>query len=106
MRLPTGGVDGPTDLQGGRLLVYFPDEDLGDGAAQLKTAGFFDARNTPPWDCWIAFLANPESARYADCLLSYVPSALIDLVAQGLDANPEDCVAWLENTDVSLDNIS
>jgi hypothetical protein len=37
-------------LAGGRLLAYFPDDDLSDGAAEAETNGFFDVHNTPPWD--------------------------------------------------------
>ena len=33
-----------TGLAGGRLLVYFPDADLFDGAAEVESGGFFDAR--------------------------------------------------------------
>jgi hypothetical protein len=33
---------------GGRLLAYFPDADLSDGAAEVESRGFFDVYNTPP----------------------------------------------------------
>src|SRR5690242_12115275 len=38
------------DLAGGRILVYGPDEELSDGAAEAETHGFFDVNNCPPWD--------------------------------------------------------
>jgi hypothetical protein len=34
-------------LHGGRLLVYFPDADLFDGAAEVASRGFFDVHNAP-----------------------------------------------------------
>ena len=46
------------DLAGGRLLLYAPDENLCDGAAQSSSKGFFDVDNIPPWDTWICFSSN------------------------------------------------
>ena len=43
------------DLAEGRLMVYFPDADLCDGAAEAESDGFFDVFNTPPWDTWVAY---------------------------------------------------
>lgn len=34
----------------GRLLLYWPDQSLADGAAEYASIGFFDVDNTPPWD--------------------------------------------------------
>jgi len=41
------------DLRQGRLLCYFPDANLADGAAQVASEGFFDINNIPPWDTWV-----------------------------------------------------
>src|SRR5262249_31379997 len=38
------------DLAGGRLLAYYPDTNLFDGAAEEESGGFFDVDNIPPWD--------------------------------------------------------
>ena len=40
----------------GRLLVYFPDEELWDGAAEAASSGFFDEHNAPPWGTWVGSL--------------------------------------------------
>jgi hypothetical protein len=93
------------DLQGGRLLVYFPQQDLSDGAAAEATRGFFDVNNTPPWDCWIGFVADPEDNPHGDFLLAYVPPALTALVAHGIDVNPERCILWLEDAEVRVDGL-
>ena len=70
----------------GRLLLYFPTENLADGAAQYSSNGFFDADNVPPWDIWLGF---------SDwTLVSWVPPTLIEAVQMGIDANPEDCIRW------------
>lgn len=57
------------DPSRGRLLVYFPDADLSDGAAEVESGGFFDVCNVPPWDTWVAFFqeagaADDSYARY------------------------------------------
>ena len=78
------------DLGGGRLLLYAPDENLCDGAAQSSSKGFFDVDNIPPWDTWVCFVD-----RY---LVSWVPPQLLDLANQGINANPEQCILWAPNT--------
>jgi hypothetical protein len=42
-----------TDLCGGRLVAYFPDDNLFDGAAEAESQGFFDVDNIPPYDTWV-----------------------------------------------------
>lgn len=74
------------DLAGGRLLLYSPDENLCDGAAQYSSMGFFDVDNAPPWDTWVCF--------FETYLVSWVPPQLLDLANQGIDANPEQCILW------------
>jgi hypothetical protein len=95
----------PRDLQGGRLLVYFPDAELSDGAAEAESGGFFDVFNAPPWSTWVAF-AEDEGVdldnfkrRY---LVSYVPPVFLDACAAGIEVNPEECIVWLEDADVAL----
>jgi hypothetical protein len=72
----------------GRLLRYWPEENLADGAAEYASVGFFDADNTPPWDSWVMFSSG--------MLVSWVPGELIELVDRGVDANPEGCIAWFD----------
>lgn len=71
----------------GRLLVYFPHEDLADGAADFSSNGFYDFNNVPPWDLWVSF-ADGE-------LISWVPIGLIEVAYMGIDVNPEECIQWL-----------
>jgi hypothetical protein len=87
-----------TDLAGGRLLSYEPDVNLFDGAAAAYTQEFFDVNNTPPWDTWVDYV---ESDRYG-FLVSWVPPCLIDLVGEGIWANPEMCIWWLDQRDTNL----
>ena len=72
----------------GRLLTYWPEENLACGGAEYASVGFFDADNAPPWDTWVAFSGKG--------LLSWVPGELVGLASKGIEANPEACIAWYE----------
>jgi hypothetical protein len=89
------------DLRGGRLLVYFPDQELADGAAEAESQGFLDVNNAPPWDTWIAFIQTPGDANDSH-LISWVPREFIALVDAGIRVNPEECIAWLEDANIEL----
>ena len=80
------------ELHGGRLAVYFPDEQLADGAAEAETNGFYDVEDSPPWDTWIGLYIDSQRNEY---LVNWVPEPLIDRVSRGLWANPVECIAWL-----------
>jgi hypothetical protein len=91
----------PTDsVATGRLLVYGPDEELSDGAAEEETNGFFDVANCPPWDTWVAFVEEPHpspTGRIA-YLVSWVPPEFVESVGRGIYVNPEGCIRWLEDS--------
>lgn len=96
-------VRGREDLRDGRLLVYFPDEQLADGAAEEESKGFFDTFNTPPWDTWVALYGDDQHDRaFSVYLVSWVPPALVDLATAGIRVNPEECIVWLDDADVPL----
>jgi hypothetical protein len=85
VRLP---AEEETDEAAGRLLRYFPNENLADGAAQYSSNGFFDVDNIPPWDIWV---------HYSDStLISWVPAKLFVLAQNGIDVNPERCIRWAD----------
>jgi hypothetical protein len=90
-------VDGDT-LRGCRLLVYFPDADLSDGAAEVASAGFFDVHNAPPWDTWVALSKQPsaDDRSFQQYVISWVPRDFLQLAQNGIDVNPEACIRWLE----------
>ena len=86
-------------------MVYFPDAELRDGAAELVTRGFFDVYNTPPWDTWVAWLVDTPAGRptgYEGYALAYVPARLVGLAQEGISVNPEQCIAWLADSDTAL----
>jgi hypothetical protein len=87
----------------GRLLVYVPDADLTDGAAEVASEGFFDVYNAPPWGTWIGYFEDGGAdSSYTSYLLSWVPDALVGAVGAGIDVNPEQCIAWLTDVQVGL----
>lgn len=88
----------------GKLMVYFPDGDLADGAAEAETGGYFDTNNAPPWDTWVTFAEDSGSkdASQVKYLLAWVPQPLVALVDLGIQVNPEECIKWLRDTDVAL----
>jgi hypothetical protein len=79
-------VTSPHSKEDGRLLHYWPHENLACGAAEYSSKGFFDQNNVPPWDTWVSFKGR--------ILVSWVPAILIPLAQDGIDANPEACIAW------------
>jgi hypothetical protein len=88
---------------GGRLLVYFPGNNLADGAAEVETAGFFDHDNVPPWDTWVGFFRDEAAPLgFAELLVAFVPKAFVPRVELGIWANPEQCIQWLESACVPL----
>lgn len=91
----------PRDLCGGRLLIYWPDMDLADGAAEAESRGFLDVNNTPPWDTWVAFVHYPDNSEQS-YLVAWVPPEFIRLADAGIQVIPEECVKWLEDSDVDL----
>lgn len=76
----------------GRLLVYEPDNDLTDGAAQVESYGYFDLYNAPPWDTWVANVVEPDGKNW---ILCWVPGVYLKLAEIGIKVNPEECIYWL-----------
>jgi len=96
--------DAPDDRHlRGRLLVYFPDAELADGAAHLASGGFFDVHNTPPWSTWIGYFDDRGPDHSLSCyLLAWVPEALVAAAGAGIEVNPEACIVWFEDAKVAL----
>jgi hypothetical protein len=96
-------VSSASDLAGGRLLLYFPDANLADGAAEAETGGFFDIENVPPWDTWVGLFRDERAdISYADYLVSWVPREFVASVDRGIYVNPEECILWLSDANVPL----
>jgi len=100
---PVQSID---DLKGGRLMVYFPDAELFDGAAEAASNGFFDVHNVPPWDTWIGLFCDQvrTNSSYDIHLAAYVPESLVKIASDGIEANPEESIVWLRNSNTILRN--
>jgi hypothetical protein len=72
----------------GKLLLYEPLETVTDGAAASSSRGFFDIRDTPPWDTWFLYSGGT--------IFSWVPESLVPNAQAGIDANPVDCIHWCD----------
>ncbi len=88
--------------QEGRLLLYFPDEELSDGAAEQESDGFFDIHNCPPWDTWVAMIEESGGSVETPYLVAYVPAALVHTAERGLSVLAEDCLGWVEDFDTAI----
>jgi hypothetical protein len=90
----------------GRLLLYFPDADLADGAAELASGGFFDVHNAPPWGSWVGYFDDRGADRSFSCyLLAWVPQLLVAPAEAGIDVNPELCIGWFADAQVTLRSV-
>ncbi len=100
----TREIETSPDLQGGRLLIYFPHCNLSDGAAESVSSGFFDGDNTPPWETWVSYFRDSidRTDGRDQYLLAYVPAALLSVADDGIEYNPEKCIQWLSDADVEL----
>ena len=96
------------DLCGGRLLAYFPDDNLACGTAEAESEGFFDVNNIPPYDTWVWMVRNVRTFACADgargeveanYLVAWVPPDFIQLANVGIAVIPEACVLWLDTLD-------
>jgi hypothetical protein len=81
--------DPSIDLQEERkILVYWPSENVSDGASEALSKGFFDVNDAPPWDTWFYYVRKK--------LYSWVPGAFVPFAQKGIDVNMMDCIRWAE----------
>lgn len=92
----------PKGLCGGSLLAYFPETNLYDGAAEIHTDGFLDVDNLSGWDTWIAFFEDEPETNYGSYLIAWIPPEFVELVSKGIDCNPEECIMWLSDANISF----
>ncbi len=100
------------NLGNGKLMVFFPENTLWDGAAELSTDGFFDDYNIPPWDTWVGYFEDdlPEGyTLFDEChskyLVSWIPESFIEIADDGIMVNPEECIMWLSDSKTKLAEI-
>ncbi len=76
-------------LGGGVLIHYRPTPPHSRGAAREASAGYFDDRDTPPWDTWVSYVEHPGSSY----LIAWVPREALAAATAGLAAAPGS-LAW------------
>jgi uncharacterized protein (TIGR02996 family) len=96
----------PTSLEKrGRLLLFYPEDTLADGAAEIESERFFDTFNVPAWDSWVFFveddLLRQNQRGDGMYLICWVPPTIVERAAGGVSINPEQCIRWA--TDVEDD---
>jgi hypothetical protein len=72
----------------GKVLLYEPLETVTDGAAEASSRSFFDISDAPPWDTWFWYSQG--------AIFSWVPEPLVQDAQAGIDANPVDCIHWID----------
>jgi len=96
---------GRRPLPKGSLLLYSPVGNWMDGAAEYVTAGFYDDRDQPPWDCWLAFVSeDPDvpSNWYASYLVAWIPERMVAVADDGVAVAPGESLAWAAAVDTPL----
>jgi hypothetical protein len=84
-------------LGGGRLMLYFPTPPHSRGTARNVSDGFFDDRDTPAWDTWVAYVE--ETSR--SYLVAWVPPFAFAQASAGIGAAGRS-LAWLDKAGVLL----
>lgn len=82
------------NLADGRLLLFFPNHSLTDGAAHAASGGLVDYENCPPPATWVAWFGQADS--FYDCLLAWIPASAVRAVDDGVNVNPEECIQWAD----------
>ena len=81
--------DPSIDLQEeGKILVYWPSENVSDGASEALSKGFFDVNDAPPWDTWFHY-DNGQ-------LFSWIPAAFVPFAQKGIEVNMVACIQWVD----------
>ena len=95
--LDRGAAPGASDRLNGRLLVFYPNATLSDGAAATTSGRFFDDENIPAWDCWVWAGEDrhaAEASSYGSYLVCWVSPEWVDRADAGIQVNPEQCLRW------------
>jgi hypothetical protein len=104
--LAARGPAAPADTTEGRLLVFYPDATLSDGAAGSESDWLFDVDNVPAWDTWVWATHDSrqgaEPLSYHSYLVCWVPPALVERAHDGIRVNPEECIKWAADVDTAL----
>jgi hypothetical protein len=80
----------------GRLLVCHDSFEV--KLAEMRTRGFFDHGDLPPWDTWIAY-ERDEQGRGRDYLLAWIPECFVELADTAVREDLFGALAWAQDED-------
>jgi hypothetical protein len=89
----------------GRLVIYYPDAEVTDGASEAASDAFFDLYDAPPWGTWVAYFEDPNASAdsaYGAYLVAWVPEELVAQVEAGVEVNCVSAVVWLDQAEVRV----
>lgn len=75
----------------GKLFCFNYLDTLVCGGSQAYSDGLIDNYNFPPIDTWVWLGTHKEDS----LLVAWIPNKFIALTQNGIDANPEGCIDWL-----------
>ncbi len=78
-------------------MVYFPTPPHSRGAARNISDGFFDDRDTPPWDTWVAYVEETTKSY----LVAWVPPFAFAQASAGIGAAGRS-IDWFDKATISL----
>jgi hypothetical protein len=91
----------------GRLLAYFPDAELFDGAAQAASDGLFDVHSAPAWGTWVGYFeesADSDSV-YVRYLLAWISQGLVKRATIGIEVDCTASIQWVDDTSLEIKSI-
>jgi hypothetical protein len=96
----------PMGLAQGRLLVFYPSFAIHDPVGEVETNGYFNFITIPAWDTWVYFGVDRISRLNADeeieYLICWIPPQILNLVDAAIEADPTQCIQWLDKTPYAL----
>jgi hypothetical protein len=87
------------ELAGGRLLVSKIDGSDWSGLPMEESKGFFDSFEVPGWDTWLWMYQDASGSEVWDCVLCWVPPAIVPLAQRAIEFSILESLAWVEPPD-------
>ena len=81
-------------LGGGELLIYLNGQPGSGGGARDASEGYFDDRDTPPWDTWVAWIEELDR----QYLICWVPPEATAVATAGMEV-AGGSLAWLASSE-------
>jgi hypothetical protein len=101
INLDAGQIHPMTDLEGGRLLVFFPGNCLYEGAVALATWGFIGDYEEPPWDTWVYYGIDASPKNLGEYLISWIPPQFVEIVNDSFNVMTIEWLWWIDEVDLA-----